>query len=183
MADVLGSANKHDLDELIRHAPVQGLARFEQRFDVRELMMEDRLLRRVIIEQVEVALGRRMLQGEQVALDMGIDTMFQEAVVAFIAKQHNKLRMATEAALACLSFLSHDLRNNLVAIQTHLEPLSQRLATCTDLAEDVATLDAAQQSIADTIGGLDQLLQSQAPRKAESSMTSRVPGPPPMGYN
>ena len=177
MADVLSSASKHDLDELIRHAPIHGLARFEQRFDVRELMMEDRLLRRVIIEQVEVALGRRMLQGEQVALDMGIDTMFQEAVIAFIAKQNNKLRTATEAVLACLSFLSHDLSNNLVAIQTHLDPLRRRLAARTNHVQDVETLDAAQQSIADTIAGLEHLLQGELLRKAESSMDLRFSDP------
>ena len=74
MADVIEPANGHDVDEMIQRSP-HGLARLQQRYDQRELLKEERLLRGVIIEHVELALCRRMNQAEQVALDMNLDMM------------------------------------------------------------------------------------------------------------
>jgi hypothetical protein len=82
MADIMESADNHDLGALAQNSPTQGPTRFQQRYDVRALMTEDRLLRRVIIKQVEVALNRRMIQTERVALNIGVDTMLQETVTA-----------------------------------------------------------------------------------------------------
>ncbi len=165
MAKVLESANQRDIDELTHQSPAQGLARFQQRYDVRELMAEDRFLRRVIIEQVEVNLGRRMIQAENVALDMSVDTMLQEAVVAFIGQQNDRLRTAAEAELKYLSFLSHDLNNNLSSVTLMLKLLRRQLADLPEFAGNLTTLDAAQQSISDTVGGMERLLQSERLRK------------------
>jgi RsbT co-antagonist protein rsbRD N-terminal domain len=88
MADVMESADRPDIDALVQHSPAQGPTRFEQRYDVRALLTEDRLLRRSIVKQVELALGRRMIQTERVALDMGIDIMLQETVAAQNGQVH-----------------------------------------------------------------------------------------------
>jgi hypothetical protein len=74
LADVIEPANGHDVDELTQHSPY-GAARLQRRNKRRELAMEERLLRIVIMEQVELALCRRMSQAERVALDMNIDKM------------------------------------------------------------------------------------------------------------
>ena len=52
MADALASASPEDAERLAEQSPSQGITRFRQRYDVRELVLEDRLLRRVITEQV-----------------------------------------------------------------------------------------------------------------------------------
>jgi signal transduction histidine kinase len=166
MADVMESANRHDIDELVRTSPAQGLARFQQKYDIRDLMTEDRLLRRVIIGEVEIALGRGMNHAEQITLHMSIDIMQQEAVVAFIAQQNDKLRTAAEAELKYLSFLSHDMNNNLGSVTLLLQVLRKRLASNGDFEPDVQILDSAQKSILDTIGGMGRLLQSERLRKS-----------------
>jgi len=80
IADVMDSPNRHGVDELIGNVSPQGLSHFRQRYDVRELMTENRLLRRVIIEEAERVLDRPMTQAEHAALDMSIDAMLQETV-------------------------------------------------------------------------------------------------------
>jgi len=173
MADVMESASKHDVDALVQHSPAQGLARFQQQYEIRDLMTEDRLLRRVIIAEVEVALGRGMNQAEQVTLHMSIDIMLQEAVVAFITQQNERLRTAAEAELKYLSFLSHDMNNNLGSVTLLLQVLRKRLASNKEFERDVETLDAAQKSILDTIGGMGRLLHSERLRKSGAAPERR----------
>lgn len=153
MADVMESANRQSVDNLIQNSLAQGLARLQQRYDVGELMIEGRLLRRVIIEQAGAALGRRMCEAEQVALNMAIDLMLQQAVVAYMDEQKGQLRAVVEAELKYLLLLSHDPNNNLGNIRVMLEWIRKRLETSTDLATDVETPDAVQQSILHTISG------------------------------
>jgi len=82
MADAMDSVTRHDVSEPMQHSPAQERTPFQHRYDVRALITEDRLLRRVIIERVKVALGRQMIQMERVALNTRIDTMLREAVRA-----------------------------------------------------------------------------------------------------
>ena len=161
MADVMESANRSSVDELIENSPAQGLARFQQRYDVRELMTEDRLLRRIIIERVEMALGRRMSQAEHVTLDTSIDIMLQEAVVAFITQLNKQLSTAAETELKYLSFLSHDIRDDLGSVVLSLEVLRQRLASVKEFERNVEVLDAARRAIQDIVGGVGRLLQTE----------------------
>jgi signal transduction histidine kinase len=166
MADALQSSDANAASGLVQQSPNQGLSRFRQNYDIVALMSEDRLLRRVIIEKVELGLERRMDRDEQLALDTVIDVMLQQAVVAFVTKQQEQLRAATEAELKYLSFLSHDLNSNLSSLTMMLQSLKRRLETSPDFVNDVATLDAAQQAILNTIGGMGRLLQSERLRKA-----------------
>src|SRR5687768_10443126 len=57
MADALASASAEDAERLAEQSPSQGITRFRQRYDVRELVLEDRLLRRIIIEHVQGAMN------------------------------------------------------------------------------------------------------------------------------
>jgi signal transduction histidine kinase len=166
MADALESGRPDGAHALAEQSPAQGLTRFDQRYDVPELMTEDRLLRRLIIEQVQGALRRRMTLEEQIAVDMAVDMMLQQSVVAFVNRQKAQLRSAAEAELKYLSFLSHDLNNNLSGVTLNLQVLRQRLEGLPQFGDDVDTLDAAQQSILETIGGMGRLLQSERLRKS-----------------
>lgn len=94
MADAMDSAVRHDADPLMQHSAPQKPTPFQQRYDVRALMTEDRLLRRVIIERVKGALGRPMIKVERIAMDKGIDTMLREAVMA----QHGWAPPATSSS-------------------------------------------------------------------------------------
>lgn len=82
MADAIEPAVRQNADEQRQHSPAQEPTPFQQRYDVRALMTEDRLLRRVIIERVKAALGRQLIKSERVTIDKGIDSMLQEAVTA-----------------------------------------------------------------------------------------------------
>lgn len=166
MAEALEVGYGEGLNKVASVSPAQGLARFHQNYDVRALVMEDRILRRIIIERVGAVLARPMTHGEQVALHMCIDEMVQHAVLAFVDLQNKQIRAGAESELKYLSFLSHDLNNNLSGVTLFMQVLRQRLADLPEFAEDVQTLDHAQQSILDTIGGMGRLLQSERLRKA-----------------
>ena len=66
--------------------------------------------------------------------------------------------MTVESELKYLSFLSHDLNNNLSAIHLHLDLLKERLSRSPDFSADVGELDLAQQSIRHTTEGMRRLL-------------------------
>ncbi len=165
MFDALAS-DSTKVDQLKEESPAQGAIRFQQKYAVRDLMTEDRLLRRVIIVRAEAALRRRMTQDEQIGLDTAIDLMLQEAIAAFIEHQNAHLRTAAEAELKYLSFLSHDLNNNLGTVTLWLQVLKSQLASSDGFREAVETLDTAQQAILDTIGGMGRLLQAERLRRA-----------------
>jgi signal transduction histidine kinase len=97
---------------------------------------------------------------------MAIDVMAQQAVVAFVGEQNTQLRVAAEAELKYLSFLSHDLNNNLSSVTLFLQLLRKRLDTSPEFAADVETLDGAQQAVLSTIGGMARLLDSERLRKS-----------------
>ena len=166
IAAVLASGSDEDSRKLREQAPTHGLLRFQQNYDVRDLMSEDRLLRRIIVEQVEDELGHSMRKEGQVALHMAIDEMLQHAVVAFVEQQSARIRVGAESELKYLSFLSHDLNNNLGSVTLFLQVLRQRLADFPEFSQHVATLDQAQEAILNTIEGMGRLVQSERLRKA-----------------
>jgi signal transduction histidine kinase len=165
MADALETASRAQTTKLIERSPAQGVTRFQQNYDLAELYARRSPDAPDHYRKVEAALVRRMTQDEQVALDMAVDLMLQQSVIAFIGMNRAKLRAAAKSELKFLSFLSHDLNNNLGGVTLHLQVLRQRLAQSPDFAQDVAVLDQAQQMIRDTTGGMGRLLQSKRLRK------------------
>ena len=61
-----------------------GTARYQHQFDVAELIVEYRLLRRVVVDELRIATGGGLTVTEVMALDVGIDIALQQAVVAFV---------------------------------------------------------------------------------------------------
>ena len=171
----------------MERSPGQGIHRFQLHYDVRDLATEDRLLRLIIIEQVEAGLGRRLGRDEDTALNWCIDLMGQQAMIAFVSHQNERLRAAAEAELKYLSFLSHDLNGNLGNVTLWLQILRRRLAASPQFADEVSALDTAQQAILDTMGGMGRLLQAERLRhqgvaaegRGRSTCTTcRRPSPP-----
>jgi signal transduction histidine kinase len=151
--------------ELVEGSRVHGEARFHENYNVRELVVEYRLLRRVIIEQVSQELRDRLDEGQSVALNMAIDTTIQSGIVTFTDYQREQIRASSEMQSKYLAFLSHDLRNHLNHATLVLELLTQRLAEIPECADSVEDVDSIKKSIFQTMEGMDRLLQAERLRK------------------
>ena len=64
ISDALASDNTAEVAPLMERSPEQGIHRFQIHYDVRQLATEDRILRRLVNEQVGAALGRRATAAE-----------------------------------------------------------------------------------------------------------------------
>jgi signal transduction histidine kinase len=165
IADALAAQTPAAVQELAEGSKEHGEARFHDHYNVRELVIEYRLLRRVIIEQVCEALGERLDQRESVALNMAVDTAVQSGIIAFTDHQRRQIQAAAEVQSKYLSFLSHDLRNHLNHATLVLQLLGQRLRELPDCQDSVEDVDSIQESILQTTAGMDRLLQAERLRK------------------
>jgi hypothetical protein len=158
IADALASDDPELIRELVKRAPAMGLSRWRLRFDVVEIMQEDRLLRAIIVEHIETAMSRQMDAVESAALHAAIDVMLQRSVIALVDQQKSQLRAAAEKESKYLSFLSHDLNNNLYDITLSLNTLGQDLKKTGGFATAEGSLVLAQKSIHDTVTGMRRML-------------------------
>jgi signal transduction histidine kinase len=138
-----------------------GVTRFHQQYDVKQLIIEYRLLRRIVSEEVTEELERELSLPEVLALATGLDLYLQQGVVGFVEFQRSQLRAASETEAKYLSYLSHDLRNNLNAVTLMLEVLHRRLAEVPEFKEDAEDVESLQRSIGETVQGMDRLLQAE----------------------
>ena len=142
-----------------------GVARFQERYDIDEVLIEYRLLRRIIFDEIAAAAGDRLSFADAMAVDMGVDTALHRGVASFVQSLVTQLRSATEAESKYLAFLSHDLRNNLNAVTLMLQGLSLGLADAPQFAEEARDVAALQQAVFETVEGMDRLLQAERLRK------------------
>ena len=164
--EALAACHESPLSELVEMTKSHGSMRFHQQFNVQELIVEYRLLRRILVEEINRGLGGKLLVSQVVVLNMAVDTAMQYGVMSFIHHQKEQLRAAGEVQSRYLSYLSHDLRNNLNGCTLMLEVLRQRLAGLEGFAEDVNDIATIQRSVAETIAGMDRILQAERLRKA-----------------
>jgi signal transduction histidine kinase len=163
--DALAANHASPLNELVEMTKSHGTLRFHQQFNVQELVVEYRVLRRILVEEINRGLGGKMKVGQVIVLNMGIDTALQHGVMAFINHQKEQLRAAGEVQSRYLSYLSHDLRNNLNGCTLMLEVLRQRLEGLEGFAEDVEDIASVQRSVSETIAGMDRILQAERLRR------------------
>jgi len=164
--EALAACHDSPLSELVEMTRSHGSMRFHQQFNVQELIIEYRLLRRILVEEINRGLGGKLLVSQVVVLNMAVDTALQHGVMSFIQHQKEQLRAAGEVQSRYLSYLSHDLRNNLNGCTLMLEVLRQRLAGLEGFSDDVADIATIQRSVAETIAGMDRILQAERLRKA-----------------
>jgi signal transduction histidine kinase len=169
IADALASDNPEVIEELMGKAPSQGLSRFRLNFDVVEVMQEDRLLRSITVQHAEAWLGRRMDEPESAALHAAIDVMLQRSVIALVDQQKAQLRAAAETELKFLSFLAHDLNNNLNSVILTLGALGMELQQSGGFPAALQSLESAQQSIFDTVAGMRRMVDHERTRKGAKS--------------
>jgi signal transduction histidine kinase len=96
---------------------------------------------------------------------MGIDTALHRGVMSFVVHLTEQLKSASETESKYLTFLSHDLRNKLNSVTLTLEWLSQRLSEAPEFREEAGDLASLRNSVAETIEGMDRLLQAERLRK------------------
>jgi signal transduction histidine kinase len=108
---------------------------------------------------------------ESAALHAAIDVMLQRSVIALVDQQKNQLRYAAETELKFLSFLSHDLNNNLNSVTLSLEALGLDLNRAGGFPEAENSLDRAQQCIHDTVMGMRRMLDHERLRKSGKAIT------------
>lgn len=153
--------------ELMEGSKMHGESRFQENYNMRELVVEYRLLRRVIIEQVSEVLDERLDMRSNIVLNMAVDTALQSGIVMFTEHLQHQIRTSTEVQSKYLSFLSHDLRNHLHHAMLHLQLLAVRLAKIPEYANNIADLESVKRAVLQTTAGMDRLLQSEQLRKEE----------------
>jgi signal transduction histidine kinase len=161
IARALEATDPREAWKLAAVSTEHGVTRFHQQYDVKQLISEFRLLRRIVSEEVTEELQRELTLPEVLALATGLDLYLQQGVVGFVEFQRAELRAASETEAKYLSYLSHDLRNNLNAVTLMLEVLHRRLKDVPDFKDDADDVAALQQSIGDTVQGMDRLLQAE----------------------
>lgn len=97
-----------------------------------------------------------------------IDIMLQQGVLALVYEQKQMIRLASEAQLKYLSFLSHDLANNFLLISSNLEVLRRNLDKRSDMQDSTEMISAALASMHRTREGMRRLLEHEHLRHSKT---------------
>ena len=84
IADALASDESGPTEVLYAESVAHGQTRYHQSFNLEELIVEYRLLRRICVEELRQATGGALTVTEVMAVDVGIDIALQQAVMAFV---------------------------------------------------------------------------------------------------
>ncbi len=167
IADALGADEPKATKILMDEAVVHGEARYDQNFNIGDVLIEYSLLRRLLCEEVLRHLGRDMTVEELSALNLGIDVAVRRGVVSFAAQQRNELQAVVEAQTKYLSFLSHDLRGGLNGVLLMIEVLRRDLVKEPKFGESLGDLDVMRRSILETVSTMDRFLHAERFRKGK----------------
>jgi signal transduction histidine kinase len=169
MVGVLRGSSQAE-ERLRLRAPVHGIARFGQGFDLRELVTEYPLLRRVVLRDLRQALGRDLTVEEVEALHGLLDFVSGQTSIAYARQRETALQLEVDATGRFLAGLSHDLRNELNAVSMLLglvESVSQAaldgVATTPDseLRVAVSAVQRSRRVMKDTLATMERLLESE----------------------
>lgn len=167
MAETLESDQPMTLSELMNKATLHGDVRFDQQYNLSELMTEYALIRPILIEQVTEQLSRPMEPEEIIALNLAVDVAVKQGVLAFSDHHKNELQKSAESRAKYLSFLSHDLRGGLNGTLLMIEVLRRELQGHEQFAESVQDLESMRRSILDTVGTMDRFLHAEKLRNGK----------------
>jgi len=156
-------ATKALMDEAVNHGEV----RYDQNFNIGDVLIEYSLLRRLLCEEVLNQLDREMTVEELSALNLAVDVAVRRGVVSFAAEQRSELQAVVEAQTKYLSFLSHDLRGGLNGVLLMIEVLRRDLVKEPKFSESLEDLDVMRRSILETVGTMDRFLHAERFRKGK----------------
>lgn len=165
IADVLQHNNLNAATRLRELGEDHGVARAQMQFNIEEFLAEYRLLRHVVVDEITEGGTRPLSLSHMQAITTGIDLAMEAGVIAFVQHQTDRLKEAAELESRYVSFLSHDVRNNLNSVTLMIELLSRRLAELPDLAQEAADVAHLKRSIRQTVQGMDRILQAERVRR------------------
>jgi signal transduction histidine kinase len=161
LAQALEANEPHATKELMDVSTSHGEARYDQNYNLSELMIEYGLLRPILIEETTAHLGRVIGVEEIVALNLGVDIACRRGVTRFVNAQRAELGALVEAQSKYLAFLSHDLRGGLNGVLLMIEVLRRDLSTEPKFAESLNDLDVMRRSILDTVATMERFLHAE----------------------
>jgi signal transduction histidine kinase len=165
VAQALESDRPEDTTVLEEVGTAHGVARAQEHYNIEELLIEYRLLRRIVFDEIADAADTGVAFSDAIPVNMAIDTAMYRGVVSFVRSLETRLKSAAEAESKYLSYLSHDLRNNLNAVTLMLEGMGQSLADVPQFQEEARDVENLRNAVFETIGGMDRLLQAERLRK------------------
>ncbi len=167
MAAALEATDPKATKDLMEVALIHGETRFDQSYNLAELMIEYSLLRPIVIEEISRSLNRIISIDEITALNLGIDVATRRGVVSFANHQKAELQALAEAQSKYLSFLSHDLRGGLNGVLLMLEVLRRDLVNESKYKESLDDLETMRRSILETVSTMDRFLHAERFRKGK----------------
>src|SRR5688500_2230880 len=167
MARALEADDPGPTKDLMKETVAHGEIRFDQNYDIGELMIEYGVLRSILTEEVVPRLDHEPGIEELMALNVGIDVIVRRGVVRFFNVQRTELQTIVEAQTKYLSFLSHDLRGGLNGVLLMIEVLRRDLMKEPKFTESLEDLEMMRRSIFETIGTMDRFLHAERFRKGK----------------
>src|SRR5438477_175191 len=87
MVHALEAAEPGPTNELLRITRSHGAVRFHESYNLNELIAEYRILRRILVEEIDREFEGTVSTREWMALDIAIDIALQQAVISFTEHQ------------------------------------------------------------------------------------------------
>jgi signal transduction histidine kinase len=168
IALALESASVEAVMVLQEVGTAHGVARFQQRYNIEEVIIEYRLLRRVIFEELYRAVGFKLSFADAIPIDMGVDTSLHRGVTIYVRELMEDLQSVARVESKFLAFLSHDLRNNLATVT--LRQLARELSKEPRFVAESENLEALGAAVHQTISGMERLLQAERLRRQSVEM-------------
>ena len=167
MAAALEADEPRATKDLMEIANVHGESRFDQNFNLGELMIEYSLLRPILTGLTAECLDREPTIKEVQALNLAVDISCRRGVITYVNQQKAELHALVEAQTKYLSFLSHDLRGGLNGVLLMIEVLKRDLVEEPKFARSLEDLDVMRRQILETVGTMDRFLHAERFRKGK----------------
>ncbi len=167
MAIAIEATDPKATKDLMDQATSHGGTRYDQNYDIGELLIEYSVLRRIVADEVAAQLERELTIEEVQALNLGIDVAARRGVVTFITHQKSELQAFADAQTKYLSFLSHDLRGGLNGVLLMIEVLRRDLSVEPKFAQSLEDLEVMRRSILETVSTMDRFLHAERFRKGK----------------
>lgn len=176
VAVALKSDDPEQVRGVLDQSPKHGFDRFLQKYGLYDMLTEERVLRAVIILELERGLDRLLAVDEAASLHAFIDIMIQQSVMELVRKQKEEFAEAEAALhrderLASLGMLvrgiNHDIANLLFPLRSRLEAL-QAMETRPEAKEHHKKINAAMNYLQNLSASLRQFAGQSSAQRAEA---------------
>ena len=170
IASVLASHDLTPASQVLARGRASRMRRPLSSQSLLELFQEERLLREVIVPEIERELNRRLQPEETSALHGAIDVIVQQSILELVDRQREQIREAAENEVKFIAFLSQDLSNHLLVISLSLELIADQLEKTPEGRSALERIDAARHAIQRSTSGMRQLMERERLRQASGQL-------------